>query len=503
MNFGILTAVVIYEIISIVGVGIFLTIRQRRAKKSADGFALAGRGLTVAHVGVTLALTMLGSAHIWGTTENAYGMGSTAVWFGIACTVMMVVITQCTGPWIRRIGTPTVPDLFGKMFGKNTRLLVACAMAPMVFGCLCLETQTIAITFQALTGWPYTLGAIAGGVFGILYVLLAGMKEVSWLNMINCVLMYISMIIAFIALFFYLPEGWSGVEAQLTSAGNGWMENIFGNGNLIVAFAIPSVLCCTLFQGISQMGLQTAIAAKDAKTVKKSLWLAGPINGLFCIIPSLMGMAALVLDTQGLLTSDGSALGAMMASPAMIVQLLPPWIVALVMASFLGALLSTFAMTALCPATIFAHDLYAGLYKPEATEKEKTRVMRIAIVVVGVVAIALSNFQPQVVSAINWVFTWAFPMFIMVVIGLFWKRSTVAAVSTMFASWIANVIWTTLGLQTALGADAVHGAYIATGVSLLFGIVLTAVLPGKMGYFKAQKANKLTLEERADQQEAV
>ncbi|MCC8123135.1 MAG: sodium:solute symporter family protein [Oscillospiraceae bacterium] len=488
MNTGILIAVLIYEVVTIVGVGLFLTARARRAKGggASEGFALAGRGLGMSHVGVTLALTMLGSAHIWGTTENAYSMGSTAIWFGIACTVMMVVITQCTGPWIRRIGTPTVPDLFGKLYGEKTRLLVACVMAPLVFGCLCLETQCIAVTFQALTGWSYTAGAIVGGIFGILYVLLAGMKEVSWLNMINAILMYVGMIVAFIALFFYLPEGWQGIENDLVAGGNGWMTSIFGNKDLIIGFAIPSVLCCTLFQGISQMGLQTAIAAKDAKTVKKSLVLAGPVNGLFCIIPTFIGMAALVLDSKGML-GDGSRLGAMLAAPQLILQYLPSWIVVLIMASFLGALLSTFAMTSLCPATIFAHDLYGGLYKPKATEKEKVKVMRIAIVIVGILAIALSNFQPTVVTTINWVFTWAFPMFIMVIIALFWKRSTPAAVITMFASWIGNVVWTTFGLQAALGATSVHGAYIAVAISLLFGVVLTAILPGKPGFFKESK----------------
>lgn len=488
MNTGILIAVLIYEVVTIVGVGIFLSARDRKIKagSGSDDFALAGRGLSMSHVGVTLALTMLGSAHIWGTTENAYSMGSIAIWFGIACTVMMVVITQCTGPWIRRIGTPTVPDLFGKLYGEKTRLLVACVMAPLVFGCLCLETQCIAITFQVLTGWSYTAGAIVGGIFGILYVLLAGMKEVSWLNMINAVIMYVGMIVAFIALFFYLPDSWEGIESELMGSGNGWMTSIFGDKELIIGFAIPSVLCCTLFQGISQMGLQTAIAAKDAKTVKKSLVLAGPVNGLFCIIPALIGMAALVLDSQGML-GDGSKLGAMLAAPQLIVQYLPSWIVVLVMASFLGALLSTFAMTSLCPATIFAHDLYGGLYKPDASDKEKVKVMRIAIVIVGVLAIALSNFQPQVVPTINWVFTWAFPMFIMVIIALFWKRSTPAAIITMFASWIANVVWTTFGLQAALGATAIHGAYVAVVISLAFGLILTAILPGKPGYFKESK----------------
>jgi len=489
MNAEILIAVIIYEIVTIMGVGLFLSVRSKRVT-AKDSFALAGRGLNTTHVAITLAFTMLGAAHIWGTTENAYGIGGMAVWFGIACAVMLVVITQCTGPWIRKIGTPTVPDMLGKLYGGKMRLLIACVMAPLVFGILCLETQAIAVTFVALTGWDFVAGAIVGGIFGTLYVLLAGMKEVAWLNIINVIVIYASMIIALIALFYYLPQGWEGVEADLVDSGNGWMTSIFGNGDIIVGFAIPTILCCTLFQGISQMGLQTAIAAKDAKTVKKSIWLATPINGMFCVIPALIGMAAFVMDTKGLLTPDGSVIGALFASPMLIVQLLPPWIVTLLLAGFLGAVLSTFAMTSLCPATIFAHDLYGGLFKPNATEKEKTLVMRIVIVIVGAIAVMMCNFQPQIVASINWIFTWAFPMFVMAVIGLFWKRSVPAAFITMFAAWVGNMVWTTFGLQAYLGAETVHGAYIAIIISLLVGIVLTAILPGKKGLFREMREEK-------------
>ena len=56
-----------------------------------------------------------------------------------------------------------------------------------------------------------------GGAFGILYVLLAGMKEVSWLNMINAVFMYAALIIALIAMFVYLPgNGWEDVAQNIT-----------------------------------------------------------------------------------------------------------------------------------------------------------------------------------------------------------------------------------------------------------------------------------------------
>ena len=45
-----------------------------------------------------------------------------------------------------------MPDLFGKLYGKKMRILCACVMEPLVFGCLCLETQCIAVTFVACTG---------------------------------------------------------------------------------------------------------------------------------------------------------------------------------------------------------------------------------------------------------------------------------------------------------------------------------------------------------------
>lgn len=484
MNWGVLAFVIIYEIVTIVGVGAIISRRNKKEANGEGNFALAGKGLSTAHVGVTLALTMLGSAHIWGTCENAYGMGSIAVWFGIACTVMMIVITQITGPWVRKIGTNTVPDLFGKLYGKRMRILTACVMGPLVFGCLCLETQCIAVTFVACTGWSYTIGAVVGGVFGILYVLLAGMKEVSWLNMINAVFMYAALIIALIAMFVYLPgNGWEDVATNLTNSGQAWMLDIFGNKDLIISFAIPSIFTCSMFQGVSQMGLQTCIAAKDVKSVKKSIWLAGPVNGCFCIIPTLLGMAALAL---GYFAIAGNS--AMMMTPAMMLDVLPHWVVALICASFLGALLSTFAMTSLCPATIFAYDLYGGLYKPNASEKEKTLVMRIMIVIVGVLAIVLSNFQPTVVTTINWIFTWGVPMFVMLVIGLCWKRNTKAAVITYIVSWIANVLWITCGLQEKLGMANFHQVYLCTIISVVLGIILTAVLPGtKPGFFRLSK----------------
>ena len=115
--------------------------------------------------------------------------------------------------------------------------------AALIIGMCCLEMEAIAVTFSLMTGWSYTVCAIIGGVIAVLYVLLAGMKEIAWLNLINAILMYVALIMVFISLCTKLPGGWDAVESSMqASQDTAWMTDLFGNPALIVGFAIPSAL---------------------------------------------------------------------------------------------------------------------------------------------------------------------------------------------------------------------------------------------------------------------
>ena len=289
MNLGVLIAVLLYEVISIAVVTVVLTKRNKNKQHEEGSFAFAGGGLPASLVGITLALTLLGSAHNWGTCQNAASMGVIAAWFGIACAVMMVVITQVTGPWMRRTGAKTAGEFLGKIFGVTSGRLISCMNAALIIGMCCLEMEAIAVTFSLMTGWSYTVCAIIGGVIAVLYVLLAGMKEIAWLNLINAILMYVALIMVFISLCTKLPGGWDAVESSMqASQDTAWMTDLFGNPALIVGFAIPSALGASLFHGVAQTGYQPIATAKDNREVKKSIWFAGPINGCFCILPALI-----------------------------------------------------------------------------------------------------------------------------------------------------------------------------------------------------------------------
>ena len=132
MKIGILLAVLAYLFALVLGVGSWLARREKK-KASVDGeFALGGRSLSTPVVAVTLAFSVLGTAHILGVFELSWTLGAAAVWFSLAHVILLVVVCLSTGLWVRRLGVSTVPEILGLLFGDKTRTLVSCVMASSV-----------------------------------------------------------------------------------------------------------------------------------------------------------------------------------------------------------------------------------------------------------------------------------------------------------------------------------------------------------------------------------
>ena len=447
MKIGILAAVLAYLVILVVGVGAWLAKREKNHRAVEGDFALGGRNLSTPVVAVTLAFSVLGTAHILGVFELSWTLGAAAVWFSLAHVIMLVLVCLSTGLWVRRLGVSTVPEILELLFGEKTRLLVSCVMAGVVAGLLTVETQGLGILMSTMTGWPLREGAIAGGVIGIFYVIMAGMKEVGYLNVINAAVKYGGLILATLFLAAKLPGGnFNSVSDFYLSGGHAEMLSIYGTPGILMTFALGTVIAVLFSQGISQMLLQPAMGARDEATIRKALWIAAPVNGMFGVFAVVIGLTAKSLP-------QFQVLGPKVAATTMLVTLLPPWLAALLLASFLTAVLSTFAMACLAPATLFSVDIYKRLYRPDANEAQLKLATRIAIVVLGGVAITVASALPPILASVNWLFSWLVPVFWVVVFGLFWQRNAAVAattsapgISTALPLIVANTLSASSGL---------------------------------------------------------
>ncbi|MDR1796109.1 MAG: sodium:solute symporter family protein [Clostridiales Family XIII bacterium] len=478
----VLSIVIVYELLSVVGVGLLIRVLAKRRGESED-FVTANRSLSAPVIGVTLGLTYLGSLHVFGVMELAWDIGFAAIWVSVAHVAMICVICLASGRWVRKLRVATVPQMIEQLFGKRVRVATSCANAMVVFGMLTMEAQAIGIVLSTLTPLSIQASAVIGGVIGLFYVLFAGMKEIGIINLINTVVMFSGLIVTGLTLGGYLPNGWEGVQAYYETSAQLDKLSVLGNPAVIIAFGIPTLISTVFSQGINQQGLQVMMAAKSERTVYKSLPWAAIINGSFTIFTVGIGVAALSIP-------ELQALGAKVGGPMLIVNYLPPWLVAWLCAGFLGALLSTFATNVMAPATLFIKDIYVTCSGSKDSEAEQAKKIRITIVVLGVISIISSFFLPEMVAGANWLFSFLVPIFWVAVYGLFWKTSKKAAEVTLFGTWIINLIWSFTPLPAALGMEGVLNSYITLACSLVIGVVANLALPGGEALFKTMKAKK-------------
>ena len=492
----IIITVLLYEIISIGGCGLYLAMKHKKEVaehkgESKDAFITSNRDLPVSIVGVSLALAVLGAVHVFGIMEMSWHMGAVAIWFSVAHVTLLCVVCLATGRWVRRMRVATVPELIRNLFGRKIALVCTCVIAGQTFAILTMEAQALGIVFHTLTFGELSIptGAVIGGIIGIAYVIIAGMKEIGWVNLINTIVMYAGIIVAIIYLGFSINGGYATVQNHFMSTNQGFMTSIWGGPGMFVAFGIANIIAVTFAQGISQMGLQSAMAAKNEKTIVKALWIAAPVNGLFGVFTMIMGISAKAMYETGQLELNvPPEIIPKVAGGTMLVNLLPWWLVAWLLAAFLGAVLSTFAITTMGMGALFAKNIYT-LKNPNASEAQLTSITRLFIVLSGIVAMGVSSFLPEIISGANWAFAWLCPIFWNVVFGLFWKRSRTAAGIIFAVSWILVLLWTYTPVPAMLGIG-IPVPFVTLAVSIVGGVILNAALPGKISYFKEMALKK-------------
>ncbi|WP_372738307.1 sodium:solute symporter [Neptunomonas sp.] len=453
--------VLFYNVVVIGGIGFYIWWRERHEHTTID-MALGGRSAGVATMSVTLAITYLGSAHVYGLMEMSFIMGAVALWFSFAHTILMCVMCLGTGPWIRRIGVSTIPELLGLLFGKRIRLICACVAGMVVFGLVTLETQTLGIGISSMSGWPLGWSAVLGAGIGTAYVYMGGIKQTMWVNLVNACVMYAAIIIAAIYLTYSLPGGWEAVTQHYVDNGTEFKLSVFGEPTLLASFSLAAIFSVVFAQSVNQQGMQACMSAKDEGVIRKSLWIAAPVNGLFGIFPVLVGLAAATIP-------EFAELGPKLAGATLVVTLLPTWLVVLVQAGFIGALLSTFAMSALAPATIFAKDIIGSSKKEPMTPEHEKSLIRRTILIIGIIAAFMTFFlHPNIVFAITWLFAWLVPFFFIIIAGLFWKRSATAAFQVIICCWSVNMVWSFIPqVKQVIGLQFLENPHVVSIVALV------------------------------------
>ena len=170
----------------------------------------------------------------------------------------------------------------------------------------------------------------------------------------------------------------------------------------------------------NQSIIQRTLTAKNEWHAKASMILASALKMFIPILVLFPGLIAVAV-IPGL--EDGDE-----ALPSMIKEILPPGLIGLMFAAFFAALMSSVDSLLNSTATLFTKDIYQPYIKKNANDKHLLMVGRITtlvLLVIGVITSPISAEYPGMYVAIQTFMSYfQGPLFAILLLGIFWKRTT-------------------------------------------------------------------------------
>jgi len=238
-------------------------------------------------------------------------------------------------------------------------------------------------------------------------------------------------------------------------------------------YVIGAFVATALGMVFVQGDVQAAAAVPNVKVLRKACIAAIPLNVMFGVIIISLGLASKSLVNMNMMQAANGADGVV----KLILTYMPNWLQICLIGMFLAAMLSTFACMCLAVATMLNRNIlnYFPAFKNMPAKKENS-LSRLWILVAGVSsAFAAVTIQTQTNAALTWGMAWFIPMFFVFVIGMKWKRSRGGILATLIICWVFNMVLTFTPLATMIGFDGNTYSVFMMVLSLLLGIVFTAL----------------------------
>ena len=265
----------------------------------------------------------------------------------------------------------------------------------------------------------------------------------------------------------------------------------FSLGSLRMVFTEPTVWVVLLYGtvinlqnfGIDQSYVQRYQTARTLADVRRSIWIGAltyiPVSALFLFIGS--GLFSYYGAQPELLPSSLTGAGINdRVFPHFIVSELPVGVTGLMIAALAAAAMSSIDTSINSSATVLMSDVYRRLLRPDASEQQQMRFLRIATVVLGIcgTAVALVMVSSKQVLDDWWRYAGIFSggMLGLFLLGILSRRAASAQAIVGMVAGLLVILWATFSrnLEAPL-ANSLH-AFMTTVLGTLTIFVIGVLL---------------------------
>lgn len=441
----ILTAMIIY-MAAVIIIGVTFA---RKANASSDAYFLGGRSLGPWVTAMSAEASDMSGWLLMGLPGVAYWCGiADAAWTAIGLAAGTYINWLIVSKRLRRYSVKagnaiTLPEYFSNRFHEKKKVIMTIAALFIlifftVYAASCLVT--CGKLFSTLFDLPYIPMMTVGAIFVLIYTIIGGFLAESASDFMQAIVMIVALCV--IVLVGTYNAGGFGAVIDNVKDIPGFLEffgmatpqtvegvqqaasgvPLFGEAAPYGIISVVSMLAWGLgYFGVPQVLLRfMAIRHEDELTRSRriaTVWVL--ISLTIAVFIGVMGRA---LYPTALTTSSEAENVFILLS----INLLPPLIAGFVMAGILAATISSSDSYLLIAASAFAKNIYQGLLRKKASDREVLNISRITLLLIAVVAMIIALDENSVIFTIV-SFAWAgfgATFGPLMLFSLFWKRTT-------------------------------------------------------------------------------
>ncbi|MFN4026546.1 MULTISPECIES: sodium/sugar symporter [Flavobacterium] len=426
----------------IVGYGIWIYNRKKKAQTSSNDYFLAEGSLTWWAIGASLIASNISAEQFIGMSGSGFKMGlaiATYEWMAAATLVIVAVFFM---PVYLKNKIFTMPQYLNKRYNSNVAMIMA------VFWLLLYVLVNLtsilylgALAISSISGLNITFCMVFLAFFAVM-ITLGGMKVIGYTDVIQVFFLILGgLVTTYLALNLVATEfGSEGVISGfnlMREKADDHFHMIFdaSNPNYMdlpgLSVLIGGMLIINLnYWGCNQYITQRALGA-DLKTARGGILFAAFLKLLMPVIVVLPGIAAYVLYQNGHFQTEMLQDGSVNPDRAypILLNLLPVGLKGLSFAALTAAIVASLAGKANSIATIFTLDIYKEKINVIADEKKLVNIGKLTIITAMIIAVAVAPFLgidkkggfQYIQEYTGFVSPGVFAMFIL---GFFWKKTT-------------------------------------------------------------------------------
>ena len=402
-----------------------------KVQGSSRRFAVCDKSLPFIVVGTTLmAQSVDGNASLGAVAVTYTG----SVWGGLMISaglaLSLVIIGRFLASQLNDMNLLTLPEFFGRRYGKPTELLVSLVTIVSFVILIAGNLSAVAWVLSVVSGQGYLTCLVVSTLVIVTYTVVGGLYAAVWTDFLQIYVALVGFLLA--AVWLIATNGFANMVTAAPAATvdfssilnreNGALVNWAG----LVALAIGNAMALDFMERV--------FAARDGRTARNSCYYAAVMTVVIGVCVAVIGLAA-VSAVQGV--SDPR-----MVLPAMATQVLPYWVGVLVLIGVIGAAMSTANGSILVISVVLTQSVMQNWRQTRSQDSTLLMFARIMAFPVAAAAGLVAFYRPEpgilLIVAFDIVLAGCVvPLFA----GVYWPKATQAgAIAAIVVGTTARIV---------------------------------------------------------------